>query len=251
MSQNSAPKEGIMKKIKALMDKANSTDSLAEKEAFMLGAQRLLADYNIEVSEVIRIGESGSVKEDAISYSEMWEKKLMHYICLNNFCRSISDKSYINIIGKPGNIEVCIYLFKFFSSALATESMHHYNRYCAEEIKKFLSKKKNKGKFEDVDKFLEGSKVDFVQDFMIGGCEGILNKMLSQKKAQMDSNTNFTALVRVNDDEVDAYVKKHYPYLTSSRGQRTNNNSSGYAAGYIVGSGINQHKAVGTKQRIS
>jgi len=252
MSQNSAPTEGIMKKIKALMDKANSTDSLPEKEAFMLGAQRLLAEYNLEYSEVIRIGEDGVVKEDEILYSEKWEQKLMGVICSNNFCKCIGNGyNKLFIIGKPANIAVCIYLFKFYSNALVSESMSHYTRYCADELIKFMSKKSSKKKdMSELDNILEGLKDKFLHEFMIGGCQGISDKMYDQKQDQMRNNTNFNTLVRVNDSDVETYVKKHFPNLTSARGLSANKHGSGYASGYKVGKDIDSYSAVtsGAKQ---
>lgn len=239
-TQNTEVNESLLKKIKALIDKANSTDSLPEREAFMLGAQRLLQQHNLDIIHVENFGAKDiSVKEDSFKYSDKWETSLLHVIAINNFCQSVSDPSikYVNVIGSAGNIQVVIYLYQFFRNTLLELSIKSYDS--------MLQDMKNQHGI-DVKKIpgYKDQQKQYLSDYMIGGVHGISAKMSEQKDTEMRNNSNLQALVRVHDSAVEDYMKDKYPNLRKGRSVAVNTKGSGYNNGYRDGHGISPNSAI-------
>lgn len=236
-------KESLIKKIKALLDKANSTDSLPEKEAFMLGVQRLLQQHNIDIRKIENIEtDDFSVKEDSLIYSDLWEAKLVHVIAVNNFCqtvRNVSDKK-VNVIGRKENIEVVITMFQFFANSLLQLSVNSYNKMIEDAKKEYgIDVKKVPGHKEKMNMYLS--------DYMIGGVDGINAKMREQKQEEIRKNEKYNAVLRINDSAVQEYVSKKYPNLRKGKAMKRNDKSNGYNNGYKDGKSLSPHSNINSR----
>jgi hypothetical protein len=229
----------ILKKIKALMDKAASTDSIAEKESFMLGAQKLLQKYNLDMSEVQTFqSDDRKVMEDIISYSDDWERNLMSAIARNNFCRILLNTYDLQIIviGKTDNVGVCIYIFNFFRSALLELSVKAYLGFL-ESLNDGLKKK-----VKIPEKKLNALKEKYIHDYLYGGVDGVKDKLELQKKTAEIENANLRGLMVTNEREISVYVDEKYGrFLGRARQSNKGNQSSGaYSQGRKDGFGISQ-----------
>ena len=135
--------DSILKKIKALIDKAassrNCAGSIAESEAFMKKAQELLLKYNLDTEKVTsyeQVKKEG-IEEEKISYQEDWEINLLSGIAIANFCNIVVHPNRLGLnlvrggkiscIGKPSNVNVCLYLFSFFRNAILGLSIKGYS----------------------------------------------------------------------------------------------------------------------------
>ena len=106
--------ESLLFKIKALLNKAESSDSQEEKDAFMMKAQDLIHKNGLTHEKVLAErwdSKSGFKEEDIIeervSYEEEWDRKLMQSISEGNMCKVImnSGKKLIYIIGFESKCE--------------------------------------------------------------------------------------------------------------------------------------------------
>ena len=232
--------ESILKKIKGLMDKANSTDSMAEKETFMMKAQELLLKYNLDSEKVTsyeQVKKEG-IEEEKISYQEEWEINLLSGICRNNFCRIVIHPSAqkISCIGKPSNVNVCLYLFSFFRNAILELSIKAYTA--------FLNEVNEDG---DV-RLPKNHKMKYLTSYIAGAVDGVTSKMSSQMRIAKN-NSDVGLMVINSDKELEKYFEVHYPRLGSFRGSRAGTvNANGYGRGHADGSNLNASKGIGTKQ---
>lgn len=245
MSEN----EKITIKIKKLIDKANGTDSLQEAETFMLAAQRLLQQYNLDMSKVMSTTtEDRKVREDVTNWEDDWQWKLMSVIARNNFCTTIINTraKTCKVVGTPNNIEVAEYLFSFFSNRLTQLSIKAYDESIKEKKRIIESlggkmSKKNKTEFERLDKA-------FILDYLAGGVVGIETKMDDQKYEAMRTSSELKGLMVVNDDAVAKYVQANYPnlgYLRERNVQRT----GAYGRGVADGKNISVNAGVGSTNK--
>lgn len=238
-------KEGTLKRIKNLLDKADSTDSIHEKDACMLKIQELLQNHNLELSFVQGIRDD-KFQEVVVKYEDRWQADLICVICINNFCKGIiTNKSEpknlgtFNVIGKSININVCLYMYDFYKNNLLKLSVFAY--------KDYLEKKKleleNMG--IDLDTIPQAKfKNTFLKDYLSGGVTGICSKMQKQKKEAEMLNPDLKSLVLISDADLEKEYEDKYPERRKSRSQKVKNYSA-YMNGYndgksiIYGSGVN------------
>lgn len=254
----------ILSKIRALMDKAASTDSQAEKDACMKKAQELMQNNHIEHSRVTsyeQVQQEG-VEEDEIFYEEMYEAYLLHYIAQNNFCRVVlkgerripdyedgyadcktgTDKLIrpgdlmhkMAIIGEPTNVNLCIYMYSFYRNAILTLVVKAYQNFLIEQEVVALKIKVPKG-----------HKEKFTTNYTTGCVEGINELLTEQREYASKQSSQLAGIMVIKANKVDEYMAKHYARLGSSgRGMGGNDNSAAYKSGVNDGRNVNYHQGV-------
>jgi hypothetical protein len=259
----------ILSKIRALMDKAASTDSQAEKDECMKMAQKLMQNNHIEHSRVTsweQVKEEG-VEEDEIFYEEMYEAYLLHYIAMNNFCRVVLkgerrvpdyDDGYSDcktatdklmrpgdlmhkmaIIGEPTNVNLCLYMYSFYRNAILGLVVKSYQQFLIDQEVVVLKIKVPKG-----------HKEKFTTNYTTGCVEGINLQLTEQREYAEKQSSQLAGIMVVKANKVDEYMKKNYPRLGSSgKGMGGNDNSTAYKSGVSDGKNVNYNQGVNQGNR--
>jgi len=220
--------DSIIKKIRGLLDKAASTDSLPEREAFMTKAQELLAKYNIEMSKVQTFEVEG-VTEIHQRYEADWEKKLVFVIAKHNFCKALSDSrnGVMMIFGKKSNIEVVQYMYNFFRSSLLSLSLSSYTSFLNEKSELAGVEVNPNSKY----------RTKWLFDYYMGGAFGIEAKM-KEKVEEMGTY----GLILIGGKEIQNYIDSRYT-VGRSRG-RAVEYGKGFDKGFSDGKNIQLGQAI-------
>lgn len=222
--------------------------SLAEAEVFMSRVQKILAEYNLEMSTIgggiqqSLVTESKVLYKGLVSYGE-WEVDLMSVICEYNWCSMIynSGRKDITVIGRGDNIGVCIYLYNFIRMNLISLSKVSYYT----EINTIESKLTKYNGFsvakhfgDKLEEYLHKEKLlpyrrYYIRDYLAGGVVGINAKFNSERENQR-SNVGMMSLIISNNAAVDLYISEKYPDLVASKVKKTKRGES-YYKGYNDG----------------
>lgn len=235
-------KETLIIRIKKLLDKANSTDSIHEKTALMAKAQELLQTYNLEIETITSFDADGKkITEERISYSDFWEAQLMHIICSNNFATSfrVNGTDKICVIAQTNNISVITYMFSFFRNAVLNLSLNSYQNLLEEKKKQLTEIGIN---INDFKKQFNDLKKTHMEDFINGAVSGISAKLREQKREAERSNSNLTALILRNGADLSKYMERYKIRQGRARKVRV---SDAYNEGYRAGKNINMNSGVG------
>lgn len=198
-------KDRILRRIRSLLELAQSEVNEAEAIAAAMKAQELLAQYDIDESEVDvttkltdEIGE-----EDIYDVTKVgWDRNLAAVIAKDFRCEAIvSGRGILKFIGFKRDIAVAFTTYKFL-------------RAVAENLwtKRFKENKKNG---------VKGNKMSYMLGFVAG------------VKAKLDENC--TALKLVVPKEVNDYMGDNYPKLRKSRPAVSKWNSNDYNSGKVDG----------------
>ena len=243
--------DSIMHKIKHLIEKSKSSDSQAESDSFMLKAQELLAKYNLDsyhVTSYEQVKKEG-VMEDRIKYEGDWEMRLLSALSRGNFCRIViqGDSGIISVIGLPSNVEVVLYLFEFFRKEIMDLGMRSYSMFLYEnEVDADMLSDINKGRKKAKKKTTHQEQ--FIEDYLFGAVAGVKKKMDDAEFEMAKANHEYGVMVVGQKDLVDAYMRKNYPYLGSSRASSGNPTSGAFGLGSRDGYGI-QRTGLGSGQK--
>ena len=245
----------MMVKIKALIDKANSTDSQEEKDAFMMKAQELIQKHGLEVSKIMAVkggrNSTGFTEEDIIEehikYDENWDRELMRNVAVGNMCKIIYESSanLIYVIGCESNVQSVHLLIDFYRKAiynLAIEDAKNKKR------RALMVAKSDKDRIK-----ANSEEKSNIIDYLFGAVNG-LKDALEKKEAIFEveefPSGNFNngmqlmitgkSIITANKDRIDEYISRTYPSLGYFRGGSGggNPNSMGYAKGYSDGGGL-------------
>ena len=233
--------DSIMVKIAMLLEKANNTDSLEERDAFMAGAQKLMLKHNLDSERILAVKggiENGvmeeNIIEERIKYEEIWDRDLVVTVLKNNMCEYLynTHMSQVIVIGKESNVNIVCSIFVFYRNAIINLATGHFNGILLEikemnlPEKVLIAKKKQKqtflrdylsGAVAGLTKLLEGKIEEFIQappDAENESCTGII---LSRKD-----------MIRNNRNRIHEYISSKYPNLGYARlGTNNANTSSG------------------------
>lgn len=238
----------MMFKIKALMDKANSTDSQAEKDSFMLKAQELIQKHNIDSSRIVAMeGETiNGIREEAIieervKYEEDWDRMLFENILENNLCRAIYGAKHtklIYIIGKESNVNSVIFLAGFYRKAilnLATEDCRRKKIRDMQMDRELGVKSKPMNEERYIENYLFGA-VEGLNDALKGKSELFIKETFKMDDGAIVKGGD---VVRINKDRIAEFIKKKYPNLGRvSFSGGGNSSSSAFQRGNADGRGL-------------
>lgn len=123
--------DDILRKIAALMAKANGTENEHEAAAFAAKAQAMLADHNMSMEDVVKYGAAkvgDRVAETTLDnkYATGWRVTLMGAVCRFYFCKLLLSQYYDTsargngikrkrflVIGQPHNAAVAMAMFPY------------------------------------------------------------------------------------------------------------------------------------------
>lgn len=229
--------ESLLNKIRKLIEKANSTDSEAEAEAFMLHAQKLIREHNIEAHKIESFeSKKLGVGETQIKITDRWEDILINSITKYNFCKAINMRGgNISVIGNPANVEICIYLFSFFKNAALNLSLKAYDGFIKERIAAF-------GFDADFD-FGKQAQNQYIANYLLGASSGITKK-LQDEWLEAAKQSEISAVMVVNDTAISTFISEHFGKLKSGRSGGKIKNSGAYERGKADGRGIKVNSGV-------
>lgn len=167
----------ILDKVKKLLEKAESLKklgSLEEANTFIMNANRMLLEYNLEQADVENHEYTTDRKENQIGYEiveygkiksdGVWETQLLNVLAHHNLCQHIRFKGESNkttIVGLKHNIQITLYLYDVVRPILKRLSNESYNTTIADMKQVFAKMTKGCGTVsEAVLKIMVQTKID-------------------------------------------------------------------------------------------
>jgi hypothetical protein len=214
----------ILDKIKKLLAlSASSNPNEAARAAAK--AQALLAQYNLELSQVeAHSGETSDYcqQDVAVGGVSRWRKTLMLVVARPNFCDVVSYKGTerVSLIGEPHNLEVVKYLYGYLVRQLEPMAATAYRQ--------------------------SGSSMHsrtWKDSFFHGAIASIDQRLKEQAQVFADTSEQSRALVVVKDAELRAAMKRYHPNVTPGQRKRLRS-QDGYQQGREAGRRLALHKAI-------
>jgi len=167
----------ILDKVKKLLEKAESLKklgSLEEANTFIMNANRMLLDYNLELADVKNHEYTADRKENQVGYAVVeygkiksdgvWETQLLNVLAHHNLCQHIrfkGDKNRTTVVGLKHNVQITLYLYDVVRPILKKLSNESYNKTVAEMKQVFAKMTKGcETKSEAVLKIMVQTKID-------------------------------------------------------------------------------------------
>jgi hypothetical protein len=205
--------------------------SLAEAELFMTRVQKILAEYNLEMSIINSDVKQSLITESKVSYEGLvsygnWEVDLMSTICKYNWCSIFynSSKKEITLIGRGDNINVCIYLYNFIRiNLISLSKISYYTE--IQSLEKRLSDNSGFSVSEHLgdklEEYLHKNKLlpyrrYYIRDYLAGAVSGINTKFFYEREKERD-NQGMMSLIISNKADIDLYINDKYPNLTTEK----------------------------------
>lgn len=229
----------LLEKIRKLQAKALGTDNEAEAAAFAAKVQNLLAQHNLDLSDIEQMEEVFGEEDFGEKYIDPWRRRLAaavarYYMC--EFCNDMiwSDKKKklvksFTIMGKKHNRVVAISMYHY----LTTTTVRLASQYARAEGKKWLEEVKEwkrEGYSDTEAKDLAGDPPTLRRSALgfERGCGERLATRLNTLRAELRSKPNdpLPALIVSELKETQVWVDNNIK-LVASKGLR--------------GSGINEH----------
>ena len=254
--------EKLMYKVKKLLDKAASSDSQAEADAFMEKAQQLIHSNSLNYERIVGIkGEMRNGKivdeailEEIIKYEEVWNRKLIENIAKGSMCKVLygaNGSNRIHVIGKSSNASSVLMLVDFYQKAIM-------NLAVKEAQGKTLRGKmalRSSGKAitgREIAR-LEKEEAINISDYLLGAVDGLDDALT--KKTEIFSSETFSyesetsgvmqlvtgkELIIKNRNKIDEYIAMKYPRLghASLASGGGNRDSHSYSKGHAAGGGL-------------
>ena len=258
--QEKKDEEKMMFKIKALIDKAESTDSQEEKDAFMMKAQELIQKNNLSFERIRAVegtrNANGVITDEAIDenkikYDEEWDRQLITNVALGNMCKIIYNTSErkVYVIGKSSNVSAVTMLCDFYRKAILNLALEAAKRKTRLSKTLALSGGKKMISSRELVK-IEKEEIESISDYLFGAVAGLKDALT--RKEQDFSSSEFTTedngligkisgreVIRRNVDKIQEYISKTYPFLgRASFSGGGNSNSMSYQRGHSDGGGL-------------
>ena len=252
----SEKEQTMMVKIKALLDKANSTDSQAEKDAFMMKAQELIQKHSLDITKVMAVkggrNSTGFLEEDIIEervrYEENWDRELMKNVAVGNMCKVIynSGQSQIYIIGCESNAKSVCLLIDFYKKGIMNLAVADAKRKRIRDIMTLGQRSKLDREIKRMDKEEKENIADYLGGAVEGLKDALENKVRLFKDESFGENSSTglmitgRSIIQASEDRIDSYISKTYPNLGYFRGGGAGGNSGSYAygKGFADGGGL-------------
>jgi len=245
--------ENVMSKIKKLQklyEGAKAIKSEGEAANAAAAIQRLLAEYNISMSEIQASTEEDKHKDDIKEQIEsgytfksiggIWEYKLANVLCKFNFCKCfMMNNSYkrIMILGKEENLTMVKWLRETLSKSFVEISSERWKEYKETDEYKYS--------------FPHISKDRFRRGFLAGCADGLNSKLQeisdNEKKNDTVFGTKVTALALRNENEISDYLESKDVKLKTVN-LRSAGTSSARRMGYETGRETDINKPISSNQ---
>lgn len=218
----------IMTRIRKAMNLSKDNANDNESQNAMLLAQRLMAKYGIDMSEVSNSEEetSNEMIDEAITEkgrTPNW-KKLLAMVVANNFrCYSYTrtgfGKSRLFFLGMKGDVALAKEMFEFAISVLQNS------------VRKYL--KEQKSVRDDYNP--TGLRNDYISGFISG---------LESKFTEQVEELNLTPMLVKDDTLVDEFQSRSFRTKKSSSVKRSHDGNA-YSSGHKKGKSLTKHQRIG------
>jgi len=236
--------DSIIRKIEALMRKAESTEFDEEREALLAKADEFILRYQIEHAQLF-LNEDIRVRKEEVEMQDIytdnpWEPfkgLLLHYIAQHYNCKTVKYPRYSGrrlrkIVGFPSDIEIV----KVMWNSLCTQAL-----VMAARDMRTMKPKLEHGKTW---------KVNYLDSFAIG-INRRLTEMRNMNKKEMGLD-DFLPVLAKREEEVEEKYEELFPNLSKGTAITRQFSSSGMSAGYnaskradIGSKGVGQRGQIG------
>lgn len=217
--------ESVIKKIKALLAKGQSTDNLHEKSIFIAKAHKMMAEYNITLTEdkdeevyTQKVGEG--TQTVSTMRKTMANALAKHYGCRFYFTES---REFDSLQQKYRKMQRMV----FVGTQLTVDTFIMTFDFCWESFIK-MSNDLLKAECEGWDR---GAKIQFKEDYLVGFCDGIVNELIK--------SVNQFGLVVTVPEKVDIHIAtvcRGGGRVTTKDLARSVKNGGAVKRGYLDGS---------------
>lgn len=219
----------ILRKIKALLAKADSTDSPQEAEAFFTAAQRLMVQHRITESQLNV--DPAAIQADEIEFFRNrleadWETRLAHVIIRTNGCEFVlsKDEQKLKIYGEPNDVALVKYFFETTRDAF---------------------RRLSKSEWRKNQRSTAALKNQYIRSFLLGACAGLAEN-IKRMTAETVQDAQAYGLILTNKvDKARAYVMKEGGVKMSRRSSRGPGSDDAYGDGVKAGKSHQLHRPVG------
>lgn len=263
----------IKEKLQKLMAKADSTKEIgnaAEAAAFSAKVNDLLTKYNLEMADIEFSKEDEVIADDQnglilLNKTGRWTSRLLSTLCNYNYCKCVyhtfgrSKEMRVTIIGKKENVEVVRFLYDILKSQLEKIAKNEWRLYMKDIQLKILaarqevlteSSKMTENMVKKPWKYFKSvmNRQAFYKSFFLGAVVGVNERLESEmKKAEVTYGEKVTALVRVNDAQIEKFIAEKFGKLGGFKQKKSISiNSSVYEKGLEAGKNASMVKGVAT-----
>lgn len=212
----------ILEKVKKLL--ALSTSSNPHESALATAkAQELIAQYNLELSQVQVDNPVSSYKsQDITTGRRVWRRQLLYIIAKYNFCETINDraKKCMVLIGERHNRELVLFLYEYVAQELERLALVAYER-----------------------TYTTLPAITWRDSFYGGALDALNLRLRAQQSKFAATSQECRALVVVKSDALQQAVRQIYPNLQRGQGKRVVL-CDGYYDGKQAGNSIVLHKVI-------
>lgn len=231
MSMNNPELDRIVAKIQRLKALAGNNTNTNEAAQAAAAVQNLMFKYNLTELDVVMPIEDDIKNYERVDYdvlgragsNKRWRANLIHAVAKFNFCRVINITNTYNvaIIGKPANIEVCLYLFEYLAAEIV--------RLCDVERAKDIR-----------NMFINGTEWNMA--FGQGAVSAIYDTLKAQQEQDKAANGSGTAMVLQSDIKLTTAVDRLFG--NTVKGKTKYVRTDVFNKGYEEGQKINISKGI-------
>lgn len=223
-----SPVDTILSRIKKLHALATHNPNPEEAASAAAKVQDMLFRHNLTMAQIETHEHAPSEQYDKVKHdlrsttsTTGWRRSLLFSIARHNFCRAIylSGTSLMEIVGKPSNVEVVIYM----------------EDYLHREIER-LARAAAKGQLY--------RKQAFITAFCRGAVATIVRRLSEQRKASEQAAPTSQALMVVADHALTAAFESYFPKVKSGRTSGRIQDWGAYSQGKQAGQSIGLHQGI-------
>lgn len=210
---NASVDEGLIARIGKLLALAGNNPNEHEAAAAAAKAQALMDEHGIAVAEVEKTGRGVRAHISALGVMETtkvptWRLRLLQYVAKTSYCSLTErlvktgekssganiNKRVYNLIGRPADTEVALYLLNYLSKTLERLADGHVLTRTQTYAKAYLGAEPERG-----------AKKRWRVAFLVGAAEGV-GQTLFARYHERRGNNAVNALIVVRGDEIAQYL---------------------------------------------
>jgi hypothetical protein len=248
--------EDILRRVRSLLALSTSNNE-NEAASAAAKAQELLIKYNLDAS---MLGSTTAKKEEDIEqkYSSLdeadniqsdWKSRLAFAVAQGNLCELViigsrrrvsGDTRQLCWIGTPSNIAVAQYTYEFFARELERIADDKWK-----QVLKLKNLQKANPSWEIIgSELLSVSPAKWKTSFYFGAVKGIREKLIESKQQMQNANSNLNALIVLNDNALQEFKRRAFPYLTSIGPGAKDLYNAAFNSGQSVGKTLNTREGI-------
>lgn len=269
----------IIDRIKKLAAKAESLKEIGniEEAALFTGkVNELLTEYNLNMVSINteEMPEVEGQHDATLGLTKRWKIDLLSTLCGYNYCEAIfhrhsnglkrtkygirrdyDNERTVTIVGRPENVDVVKYLFGLLVEQFERMAAKEWKAYILNIRRMLLENGVSKDStfYKDptqLDSVTRGYK--FKNSFFVGAVHGV-NRRLKEQMATAEERhgEQINALVRVNDADVQAYIKSKMGKIGTMRHGNTEIDRAAYNKGVEAGRNTAMARGVAAGESIA